>query len=203
MFSKLCDTRVWDCLNFFFLKYIVDNYLYQSEECKALNKELEEHSKKVNMFMEKSKLVEFLDIYWEFFPNVAQQSKMTSNSLKAKLTGNLENMTLSEFHHKKHYLEAQFRLHHNVLRICTANSGCIILCWYVPKYAVQHIKDICKELQPDFGQAGFIELCIDDYILYQVCLSHIIMSCIIVKPFNLCFVKKFFYCLHQKLNVAT
>ncbi len=166
MFIKLCDAKVWDCLNFIFLKKIVDKYLHQSEEYEALKKKLDYYSEEVKVFMEKTKLIEFLDMYKELFPR--WDDEMNHNLLKVKLLGNLGDIKLSEFHEIQGNLVSQLHLYPYVLRFCDANEGCIILYWYVPQYAVQHIKDICKELKPDFGQAGIIELCVDDYILYQV-----------------------------------
>ena len=167
MFNSLSATRAWDCLNYRLLKTIMDRYLFTSSDYAQLKKEMEDHDKKVKSFLQHTLLLEFLDIYKEEFP-IESEISTGCRSLRVKFVGKLKKMTLADFHAQRGYILRELKLHHYVLSLANVNSGCVVLYWYIKEECVEHVKKICQELQPDFGQAGVIEMCIDDYVLYQV-----------------------------------
>ena len=163
LFDELSNIRAWDCLNYTLLRDMINEHLQDSEAVKQLQR----YEGRVQHFMENTLLMDFLDIYKELFPDDSYL-RNGCTMLKAKLKGDLSKETLYDLYNTRGYLTTQFRLQHYVLRLATANEGCVILYWYIPQCAVHTIHKVCKELQPDFGQAGIIELCIDDSVLYQV-----------------------------------
>lgn len=164
LFDTLSEMKAWDCLNYELLRDLFDKYLLNSEQVKE---QLESYDCEVQRFLDSTLLLDFLDIYKELFPDESDLRKGCV-MLKAKFSGDLSTTTLSEYHSIRGYLMCQFRLQHYVLRLATANEGCLLLFWYVPKCLAPHIQKICQELQPDLGQAGVAELCIDNTVLYQV-----------------------------------
>lgn len=167
MFDKLSDIKAWDCFNYNFLRWIIDRCLLESDAYKCLKSQIEQYDEKVEDFLRRTLLIEFLDVYRELFPDDSDYNEGCVK-LKTKLAGDLPTMTLAQYRAKKGHLISQFRLQNCVLRLAVAGTGCVIFHWYLPQCYVSYIQDVCKELQPDFGQAGVIELCIDDCVLYQV-----------------------------------
>ena len=171
MFDTLSDIKAWDCFNYSLLRKVIDDCLKESEDYAHLKSEIESYDGAVEAFLQSTLLVEFLDVFRELFPDDSSYYQGCGR-LKAKLTGDLATMTMAKYRSTKGHLMSQFRLHNCVLRLAVTGSGCVILHWYLPPYLIPHIKQHCKVLQPDFGQAGVIELCIDDYVLYQVSTYH-------------------------------
>lgn len=176
VFDKLSDMRAWDCLNYSLLRKMINEYLENSDAYARLSGLIQSYDREVQVFLQSTLLLDFLDVYKELFAGDSDYNK-GCGLLKAKLKGDLATMTLAGFRAKEAYLKCHFRLKNYVLRLAVANEGCVILYWYLPHCLVAHIQETCKELQPDFGQAGVIELCIDDYVLYQV--SYVIMMYVI------------------------
>lgn len=166
MFTELSKNHFWDLLNYNLLRKIVNKYLKQVEGYSKLKKDLESYDNEVQAFMQVTKLTEFLDIYWYEISSLKDNENF--DVLKAKMDKNLEQVTLANYYENCGYILSEFRLQHNILRLIITDTGCIIIFWQVPKYIVPYIKKICHKLKPDFGQAGIIELSINDYVLYQV-----------------------------------
>ena len=171
MFDTLSDIKAWDCFNYSLLRKVIDDCLKESEDYAHLKSEIEIYDGAVEDFLQSTLLVEFLDVFRELFPDDSSYYQGCGR-LKAKLTGDLATMTMAKYRSTKGHLMSQFRLQNCVLQLAVASSGCVILHWYLPQYLIPHIKQHCKVLQPDFGQAGVIELCIDDCVLYQVSTYH-------------------------------
>lgn len=167
MFQQLSSIRAWDFLNYRILREMVTKYLKESTSYSLLKKQLEEYDSEVEAFLHSTKLLEFLDVHKELCPDDLT-CKESIKILKAKITGDLSQMTLAEFHVRRGYLVGQFQLQNYALNFATANPGCVILYWYIPECLDCHIRKVYNELQPDLGQAGVIELSIDDGVLYQV-----------------------------------
>ena len=165
MIDMLNKTRAWDCLNYELLREIFRKYLLGNS---VLEETFGQYDEKVKSFLHNTKLLDFLDVYKELLPDDFERDKEKYRTLKAKLVGNLNEITLAGFCEWCGYIKRQFRLRHYAMYLVQANNGCIILFWYISKCLEPHIREVCSEYQPDFGQAGVIEISIDDRVLYQV-----------------------------------
>lgn len=163
IFNKLTEYQTWDCLSYHLLRRIMDKYLQTSDSYSELNGKMDAYDREIATFLSNTRLVDFLDVYCE-----DDYYKEKFSLLKAKYHGNLNEMTLSDCHTRKGYIVCQLRLRSCALRLAVANDGCVVFFWHIPQCLTAHVKQVCKELKPDFGQAGVIELCIDDHVLYQV-----------------------------------
>lgn len=170
MFEKLTVIRAWDCLNYMLLKKIMQRYLFGASDYTQLHAKLESYDSKVTTFLNDTLLLDFLDIYAEAFPSDPEISN-GCKLLKTKFCGQLDTMTLADFHLRRGYMLRELKLHHYILSLKTVNPGCVIIYWDIKEEYVEYVKRICRESQPDFGQAGIVELTIEDCVLYQVSLG--------------------------------
>jgi hypothetical protein len=171
-FEKLSSIKAWDCFNYSLMRVLIDQYLSGCDAYKRLKAQIDDYDGKVEAFLYSTLLVDFLDVYREMFPDDLKYSK-GCHLLKVKVDRELPGMTLADYRSHKSHLMSEFRLQNCVLHLASYGTGCAIFHWYLPQQLVSHVREVCKELQPDFGQAGVIELCIDDTVLYQVSLFSI------------------------------
>lgn len=169
VFEMLSKNKEWDCLNYHLLRAIFQKYLQESALYSTLEERFNQYDKNVESFLHDTKLLDFLDVYRESLPDDPENNVQNGyKMLKAKLVGNLREMTVEDFHTQRGYLMRHFNLRHYALYLVEANNGCVILFWLISKCLDLHLRNVCRSLQPDFGQAGIIEITIDDHVLYQV-----------------------------------
>ena len=165
---ELKEKKAIDFLNYHLLVELIDLcFDVKSEDYHAFDKRLSDYTAEVEKYKSDTPILDFLDIYIEHRPEDLKAAKGLE-LFKLKLSGD-DKMTLADFSNIRGYIVKEFRLHHYMLHLVTVNSGCVIIYWQVPEAISSHIQEeICEKFQPDFGQAGIIELSLGDHVLYQV-----------------------------------
>ena len=166
MMRELSQNQGLDFLNSQLLNDLVDECFEDENEKCNFEKRLKEHSTEVEKYKRETLVVDYLDVHSTIVKDEGVRL------LKAKFTGDMKRMTLAKLSELCVNIASEFSIDPTQLKFITANPGCIIIFWQVPESICSHIKEVCEKLQPDFGQAGIIELTLNDHVLYQVRIYH-------------------------------
>ena len=162
MMKELSQNQGLDFLNFKLLKHLIKKCFEDENDKCDFEKRLKEHSTEVEKYKRETLVVDYLDVHSTFVKDE------DVGLLKAKFTGDMKRMTLAQLSEHCAHFASEFSINPTLLKLITVNPGCIIIYWQVPESICSHIKEVCEKLRPDLGQAGIIELTLDDHVLYQV-----------------------------------